>query len=98
MYIPVNSCNDKEFIFKCTIYVQVYKYLCMQIAPIIGGLSMQKQQRILKRCPEIIVATPGRLWELMEQVKGYQYAFIMSFISNYRSIICTLNYIYFRGT
>lgn len=32
---------------------------------IVGGLSELKQQRLLKRRPEIVVATPGRLWALM---------------------------------
>ena len=39
---------------------------------IVGGLSMQKQRRILKRCPDIIVATPGRLWELFQDVSKGQ--------------------------
>ncbi|RKP11891.1 P-loop containing nucleoside triphosphate hydrolase protein [Piptocephalis cylindrospora] len=36
------------------------------ILPIVGGMSIQKQERVLSRHPHIIVATPGRLWELME--------------------------------
>lgn len=36
------------------------------ILPIVGGMSIQKQERVLARHPHIIVATPGRLWELME--------------------------------
>lgn len=28
-------------------------------------MSLQKQERILRERPEIMVATPGRLWELM---------------------------------
>ncbi|KAI9282203.1 P-loop containing nucleoside triphosphate hydrolase protein [Sporodiniella umbellata] len=31
---------------------------------IVGGMSVQKQERLLKSQPDIIVATPGRLWEL----------------------------------
>lgn len=31
-------------------------------------MSAEKQKRILKKCPDILVATPGRLWELMSQV------------------------------
>lgn len=38
---------------------------------VIGGLSPQKQRRLLSRCPQIIVATPGRLWELISL--GYEY-------------------------
>ena len=39
-------------------------YTGIQIAAIVGGMSKQKQERVLKKQPEIIVATPGRLWEL----------------------------------
>lgn len=28
-------------------------------------MSTEKQERLLKRRPEIVVGTPGRLWELM---------------------------------
>lgn len=33
----------------------------------IGGLSQQKQQRLLDAQPEIVVGTPGRLWDLVQQ-------------------------------
>ena len=32
---------------------------------IVGGMSTEMQERLLKARPEIIVGTPGRLWELM---------------------------------
>jgi len=32
-------------------------------------MSTQKQERLLSQKPEIIVATPGRFWELLEEVK-----------------------------
>ena len=46
-------------------------------------MAPQKQQRLLKQHPEIVVATPGRLWELISevsavlkfQVKGGVYTF-----------------------
>lgn len=28
-------------------------------------MSAEKQQRVLKKHPHIVVATPGRLWELI---------------------------------
>ena len=43
----------------------VSTYTDIQIAAIVGGMAKQKQERILKKQPEIIVATPGRLWELI---------------------------------
>ncbi|KAL3869498.1 hypothetical protein ACJMK2_042172 [Sinanodonta woodiana] len=49
----------------------VAKYTGIQVAAIVGGLSQHKQLRLLKRCPEIIVATPGRLWELIQEGEPY---------------------------
>ncbi|QRV91424.1 DEAD/DEAH box helicase [Ceratobasidium sp. AG-Ba] len=34
-------------------------------AAIVGGLSLQKQRRVLERGADIIVATPGRLWDVL---------------------------------
>uniref|UniRef100_A0A1J3HZE5 DEAD-box ATP-dependent RNA helicase 13 n=1 Tax=Noccaea caerulescens TaxID=107243 RepID=A0A1J3HZE5_NOCCA len=39
--------------------------LGVQVVPIVGGMSSAKQERLLKGKPEIVVGTPGRLWELM---------------------------------
>uniref|UniRef100_A0A803L3Q1 ATP-dependent RNA helicase n=1 Tax=Chenopodium quinoa TaxID=63459 RepID=A0A803L3Q1_CHEQI len=36
-----------------------------RVVAIVGGMSTEKQERLLKARPEIIVGTPGRLWELM---------------------------------
>ncbi|XP_058462389.1 ATP-dependent RNA helicase DDX24 isoform X2 [Malaya genurostris] len=44
----------------------VTKYLDIQIATVFGGLAAVKQERMLKKCPEIVIATPGRLWELIQ--------------------------------
>ncbi|RXW11918.1 hypothetical protein EST38_g13937, partial [Candolleomyces aberdarensis] len=38
----------------------------VSIAAIVGGLSAQKQRRVLDRGLDIIVATPGRLWDIMQ--------------------------------
>jgi len=40
----------------------------LQCCVVVGGMSIQKQARLLRRCPEIIIATPGRLWQLIQQV------------------------------
>ncbi|KAL7145088.1 hypothetical protein ABFS83_07G055800 [Erythranthe nasuta] len=37
----------------------------IKVVPIVGGMSSEKQERLLKGRPEIVVGTPGRLWELM---------------------------------
>jgi ATP-dependent RNA helicase DDX24/MAK5 len=40
----------------------------VSIAPIVGGMSTQKQRRVLDRGVDILVATPGRLWDILEDV------------------------------
>lgn len=44
--------------------VAAAKYTGIRVAAIFGGLAVAKQERVLRQCPEIVVATPGRLWEL----------------------------------
>jgi len=39
---------------------------CPRIHPIVGGISVQKQARFLRKKPGIIVGTPGRTWDLMQ--------------------------------
>ena len=41
----------------------------VSVAAIVGGMSTQKQRRILDRGVDILVATPGRLWDIMEEVR-----------------------------
>jgi ATP-dependent RNA helicase DDX24/MAK5 len=36
----------------------------LRIASIVGGLSHVKQARLLRGHPDVVVATPGRLWDL----------------------------------
>ena len=44
----------------------------IKVSALVGGMSIQKQQRLLSYNPAIIVATPGRLWELMnDQNEAY---------------------------
>ena len=52
--------------------VQVCKHLeaiakpaDVAVVPILGGMAVQKQSRLLGYRPPVVVATPGRLWELM---------------------------------
>uniref|UniRef100_A0A914Q646 ATP-dependent RNA helicase n=1 Tax=Panagrolaimus davidi TaxID=227884 RepID=A0A914Q646_9BILA len=53
--------------------VQIYKemeklleFTQFSVIPVVGGLSQQKQERLLNRKPSVIVATPGRFWTLLE--------------------------------
>ncbi|XP_053618288.1 ATP-dependent RNA helicase DDX24 [Plodia interpunctella] len=47
--------------------IAVAKYSGIRIATIVGGMAAVKQERVLQKGPEIVVATPGRLWELLSQ-------------------------------
>jgi ATP-dependent RNA helicase DDX24/MAK5 len=40
----------------------------VSVAAIVGGMSPQKQKRILDRGVDVLVATPGRLWDIMGEV------------------------------
>ncbi|XP_049290161.1 ATP-dependent RNA helicase ddx24 [Anopheles funestus] len=44
----------------------VAKYTGINIATVFGGMATVKQERLLRKCPEIVIATPGRLWELIQ--------------------------------
>ena len=39
----------------------------IQTVSLVGGMSIQKQRRLLSYKPSIVVATPGRLWDLLGQ-------------------------------
>lgn len=43
----------------------------VSIAAIVGGMSAQKQRRILDRGVDVLVATPGRLWDILEEVRDF---------------------------
>ena len=37
----------------------------LRIIALVGGLAPQKQERLLRDRPDVVVATPGRLWDIM---------------------------------
>jgi len=39
----------------------------------VGGMSVQKQKRMLSTHGGVIVGTPGRLWEVLAEVNIYIY-------------------------
>ncbi|XP_078418322.1 ATP-dependent RNA helicase DDX24 isoform X2 [Cetorhinus maximus] len=45
----------------------VTKFTGIRTAIIVGGMAAQKQERVLNCRPEIVIATPGRLWELIKE-------------------------------
>ncbi|KAF8427477.1 P-loop containing nucleoside triphosphate hydrolase protein [Tirmania nivea] len=46
-------------------------YTDLKLVTITGGLSVQKQQRLLDNGADVIVATPGRLWEIVSEGQGW---------------------------
>ena len=43
------------------------KFTDIKIVAIVGGMAVQKQIRLLGQAPEVIVATPGRLWDIYQE-------------------------------
>ncbi|BFZ60202.1 ATP-dependent RNA helicase [Saitoella coloradoensis] len=46
------------------------KFSAVNVITVTGGLAVQKQQRLLAKNPDIVVATPGRLYEVMRDGHG----------------------------
>eukprot|EP00047_Mylnosiga_fluctuans_P002042 m.222913 g.222913 ORF g.222913 m.222913 type:complete len:778 (-) comp10849_c0_seq1:784-3117(-) len=51
----------------CAHLTAIAKQCAIKVVTVVGGLSLQKQNRLLASQPEVVVATPGRLWELITQ-------------------------------
>ncbi|XP_017778177.1 PREDICTED: ATP-dependent RNA helicase DDX24 [Nicrophorus vespilloides] len=45
----------------------IAKSVGIQLGVVIGGMAAVKQERVLSKGPEIVIATPGRLWETIQQ-------------------------------
>ncbi|XP_075874234.1 ATP-dependent RNA helicase DDX24 [Nelusetta ayraudi] len=43
------------------------KFTDIKTMILVGGMAQQKQRRVLKKGPEIIIATPGRLWDMIKE-------------------------------
>merc|ERR1711962_706803 len=65
MYALIIS-PTRELAMQITQHIQTAaKYTTIQCVTIVGGLAAAKQERLLTKCPEIVVGTPGRLHKLM---------------------------------
>ncbi|NXS55270.1 DDX24 helicase, partial [Brachypteracias leptosomus] len=58
----------------------VAKFTGIKTAILVGGMAAQKQERVLNQKPEIVIATPGRLWELVKERHSH--------LSNLRQLRC----------
>ncbi|KAG9296070.1 hypothetical protein G9A89_011922 [Geosiphon pyriformis] len=51
--------------------LQIGKYAGIKVLTLVGGMAVQKQKRLMDKLPNIIVATPGRLWEMVSENDDY---------------------------
>jgi len=56
-------------------FLAASRHLPIQVVPVVGGISTQKQDRLLSYNPQIVVGTPGRLWDLIN-MKTHCLAFV----------------------
>ncbi|KAJ1955826.1 ATP-dependent RNA helicase [Linderina pennispora] len=62
----------RELAIQVTDHLQALaKFVRARVVPIVGGMSEAKQQRLLSSFPDIIVATPGRFWDLVSTNDEY---------------------------
>ncbi|CAG8699020.1 6376_t:CDS:10, partial [Racocetra persica] len=62
----------RELAMQIKVHLQnVGKFATNNIMTIVGGMAIQKQKRLLEKNPNIIVGTPGRLWELLSENDEY---------------------------
>ncbi|KAN0009546.1 hypothetical protein ACTFIU_006841 [Dictyostelium citrinum] len=65
-------CPTRELAIQVTNHIKsIISYTNLKVISIVGGMASQRQQRVLSKRPEIVVATPGRLWELITE--GHQH-------------------------
>uniref|UniRef100_A0A0N5APZ7 ATP-dependent RNA helicase n=1 Tax=Syphacia muris TaxID=451379 RepID=A0A0N5APZ7_9BILA len=71
----------RELVVQIKKYLDIFlKYTEFKAVCVVGGLSQQKQERIIKHCPEVVVATPGRFWALCEMFQSDSYLSDWSFL------------------
>lgn len=68
------DCTDKP---GASVRQQERRTPLVSVAAIVGGMSVQKQRRILDRGADIVVATPGRLWDILEEVDSIVFPFVL---------------------
>lgn len=64
-------CLNSFFINSFFLHFTHCYFTGISIAVLVGGMAVVKQERVLSKHPEIIVATPGRLWDLVQL--GYEH-------------------------
>ncbi|KZP15422.1 hypothetical protein FIBSPDRAFT_1048080 [Athelia psychrophila] len=71
---PQNNTDEDEDKAAETVTNEEGEYdMRFAITAIVGEMSVQKQWRVLNRGIEVLVATPGRLWDILEDVRIYSH-------------------------
>jgi ATP-dependent RNA helicase DDX24/MAK5 len=97
----------RELALQISEHIQAINYKKLNVMCLIGGLSSQKQERLFKRNPEVLIATPGRLWEFIHDLQN-DYARSVAFVKmlvideadrmvemgHFKELHSILNYIY----
>lgn len=60
-------CPTRELCLQLETHLKNINFPGLNILSLIGGLSVEKQERLIARRPEIVISTPGRLWELISE-------------------------------
>ncbi|KYR03126.1 putative RNA helicase [Tieghemostelium lacteum] len=61
-------CPTRELAIQVSNHIKaILGHTNLRVATIVGGMAAQRQERLLLKRPEIVVATPGRLWEMMNE-------------------------------
>ncbi len=58
---PIHNIKEKRF----SIFSFFLIFLCMQVGVVIGGMDQSRQSKLLASRPHVVVATPGRMAELV---------------------------------
>ncbi|KAI6171521.1 ATP-dependent RNA helicase DDX24 [Aphelenchoides bicaudatus] len=48
-------------------FKNIAKHTTYKSVAVIGGMSEEKQERLLNKCPHVVIATPGRYWALCQK-------------------------------
>mmetsp|Transcript_26649 Transcript_26649/g.67030 ORF Transcript_26649/g.67030 Transcript_26649/m.67030 type:complete len:863 (+) Transcript_26649:124-2712(+) len=57
----------RELAMQVCAHLKVVGLSCgIGVVPIVGGIAPSKQARLLRKRPAVVVATPGRLWDLLK--------------------------------
>lgn len=70
------TCASHELSLYGVVLVYLGASIGVKCAVIVGGMDMMSQALILAKKPHILIATPGRLIDHLENTKGFSLRFV----------------------